>query len=595
MKKNVRLIWQLYPSYLIIIIVSLFTVSLYLSNFIESFFIERTKKDLVVRGKLLNNQISGFLTPLNLKALDDLCKKIGKFSSTRITVILPKGKVVGDSEKNPAIMDNHLNRPEILTAAGGDIGSSIRDSETLRIRMMYVAIPFFFKNSIIAILRVSLPITSINSTIDKIQARIVWVGFFVALFASVLNFFVSKWISKPIEEMKQGASLFASNLKHRLHKPFIGEFAGLADSMNHMAYELEEQMMAVKSQRNEYEAVLSSMSEGVIAIDLDDNVLNINKAALSILKVLLQDTKAKSIQEVIRDADFHTFIKEATLSNVVEKGDFILYNPGDRIINSVSTPLYNASYKRIGTILVLNDVSKIRNLEKIRKDFVANVSHELRTPLTAIKGFVETLFDVGDENPKDRKRFLEIIIKHVDRLDAILEDLLSLARIENRDDKKNILLEEKNLKNLIDTVHQIVQAKADAKKITIEAFVDDKIIIKIDKHLIEQALVNLIDNAIKYSKKETSIQIAADIKEDELLISVMDHGAGIPKKHLSRIFERFYRVDKARSRNIGSTGLGLSIVKHIATAHKGRVSVESTIGYGSTFTIYLPINLIVKS
>ncbi len=595
MKKNLRLIWQLYPSYLIIIIISLFAVSIYSSNFIESFFLERTKKDLVVCGKLLSNQISDFLTPLNLKALDDLCKKIDKSSSTRITVILPEGKVVGDSKKDIALMDNHLNRPEILTAAGGDIGSSIRESETLRIRMMYVAIPLFSKDSIIAVLRVSLPITSINNTIDKIQAHILWVGFLVALFASVLSFFVSKWISRPIEEMKQGAVRFASDLKHRLHKPFISEFADLADSMNHIAYELEKQMIAVKSQRNEYEAVLASMSEGVIAIDLDDEILNINQAAFSILKLFLRDVKGKSIQGIIRDADFHMFIKKATLSNVVEEGDFILYNPGNRIINSVSTPLRNASDKRIGTILVLNDVSNIRNLEKIRKDFVANVSHELRTPLTAIKGFVETLFDIGDENPEDRKRFLKIIIKHVDRLNSILEDLLSLAKIENRENEKGILLEEKNLKELINTVRQIVQAKADAKKITIELFVDDQIIIKIDKHLIEQALVNLIDNAIKYSKEETSIQISTDIKENELLISVQDHGTGIPKKHLLRIFERFYRVDKARSRDIGGTGLGLSIVKHIATAHKGRVSVESTLGHGSTFTIYLPANLIIKS
>ena len=201
MKKRLRLIWQLYPSYLIIIIISLFAVSIYSSNFIKSFFLEKTKKDLVVCGKLLSDQISSFLTPLNLKALDDLCKKIDESSSTRITVILPDGKIVGDSKKDIAIMDNHLNRPEILTAAGGDIGSFIRESETLRIRMMYVAIPLFSKDSIIAVLRVSLPITSINNTIDKIQAHILWVGFLVALFASVLSFFVSKWINRLCQDI----------------------------------------------------------------------------------------------------------------------------------------------------------------------------------------------------------------------------------------------------------------------------------------------------------------------------------------------------------------------------------------------------------
>ncbi len=595
MKKKLRLIWQLYPSYLIIIIVSLFAVSLYSSNFIEDFFLEKTQKDLIVRSKLLEDQINTFLKPLNLKAVDNLCKKIGKSSSTRITVILPEGKVIGDSEENPAIMDNHLNRPEILTAANGDTGSSIRDSETLRIRMMYVATPLYLKNSLIAVLRVSLPITSINSTIDTIQTRIMQVGFFVALFASVLSLFVSKWISRPIEEMKQGAALFASDLKHRLHKPFISEFTELAESMNQMAYKLEERMMTVKNQRNEYEAVLSSMSEGVIAIDMNEKVLNINQAALLILKVFHPYTKGRSIQELIRDADFHTFIKKATSSNIARESDFILYNPENRIINTISAPLCNASDKRIGTILVLNDVSKIRELENIRKDFVANVSHELKTPLTAIKGFVETLFDIDDENHKDRKRFLEIIIKHVNRLNSILEDLLSLTIIENRDDNNKKFPEEKNLKDLIDTACQIVQAKAAVKKITIELFVDDQVIVKVDQFLIEQALVNLIDNAIKYSKEETSIQIAADIKDGELLISIMDHGTGIHKKHLSRIFERFYRVDKARSRSIGGTGLGLSIVKHIADAHNGRVSVRSIHASGSTFTIHLPAGSYYKT
>ena len=596
MNKKLRLIWQIYPSYLIVIGVSLLAVSLYLSGFTETFFLDKIKEDLIIRANLLKNQVTPFLTPLDSKSLDALCKKAGKASAMRITVILPEGKVVGDSEENPDIMDNHLNRPEILAAIAGDIGLSTRKSETLKIRMMYVAIPLCSKSSTLAVLRVSIPITLINQTIDKIQFHIMMVGFFGALFASVLSFFVSKWISKPIEEMKKGAAQFASgDLGHRLHEPFIREFAELAELMNKMAFELEERIATVKDQRNEYEAVLSSMSEGVVAIDLDESVLNINQSALKILRVRTAKVKGKSIQEVVRDAEFNKFMKKAAQSDSSKEGDFAINNLDDKIINCLSAPLRNASEERIGTLLVLNDVSKIRNLENIRKDFVANVSHEIRTPLTAIKGFVETLSDMDYESPKDKKRFLKIILKHVDRLHLILEDLLALARIENKDDENGILPEEINLNNLIATALQIVQAKADAKKITIEFFVDDRIIIKIDKYLIEQALVNFVDNAIKYSKKGTSIQITADIKEDELLISVQDHGVGIPAKHLSRIFERFYRVDKARSRNLGGTGLGLSIAKHIATAHKGRVTVKSKPDQGSIFTIHLPKNLIIKS
>lgn len=596
MKKNLRLIWQLYPSYLVIIIVSLLSVALYSSSYIENFFLDKTKKDLIVRGKLLKNQISGLLTPLDESSLDALCKTIGSFSETRITVILPEGRVIGDSEKATDKMDNHRNRPEILTAIRGDIGSSIRDSETLRIRMMYVAMPLYhIQDSILAVLRVSLPVTSIQKTVESIQSRIMLVGCFVALLASVLSLFVSKWISRPIEQMKKGASRFASgDLAHRLHEPYIGEFAGLASSMNQMASDLEERIRTVKNQRNEYEAVLSSMSEGVIAIALDDKIININQAALDILKVRLLDVEDRSIQEVIRDTDFNRYVNKAALNNTSEEDDFILYNIGDRIINCLSAPLRNASDARIGTLIVLNDVTKIRQLENIRKDFVANVSHEIRTPLTAIKGFVETLFDMDDETTEDRKRFLHIILKHVDRLNSILEDLLSLARIENRDDEKGISLEEKNLRSVVVTALQIVQAKADEKKITIGLSVDEQITVNIDSHLVEQALVNLIDNAIKYSDKETAVEVTADVKDNELLISIRDHGPGIPEKHLSRIFERFYRVDQARSRALGGTGLGLSIVKHIAASHKGRVTVKSGPDKGSIFTIHFPEKLIVN-
>ena len=595
MNKKLKLIWQLYPSYLIIIIVSLLTVSLYLSSFTEDFLLDNIKEDLIIRAVLLENQFIPFLTPLDSKNLDLLCKKAGKTSETRITVILPEGNVAGDSEEDPKIMDNHLNRPEILTALGGDTGSSIRKSETLKILMMYVAIPLCSKNSTLAILRVSLPITSINQTIDKIQSRIMMVGFFIALFASILSFFVSKWISKPIEDMKKGAAKFASgDLAHRLHEPFILEFAGLAELLNKMAFELEERIATVKNQRNEYEAVLSSLSEGVVAINSDEIVLNINQSAIEILKVPRAKVKGNSIQELIRDAEFNKFIKAAAQSDSSKEGDFVIYNLGNRIINCLSASLCNASDERIGTLLVLNDVSKIRNLENIQKDFVANVSHEIRTPLTAIKGFVETLYDMDDESRENKKKFIKIILKHVDRLYFILEDLLTLARIENRDEKNGIFPEEINLKPLIETALQIVQAKAAAKKITIELLANDRIIVKIDKHLIEQALVNLLDNAVKYSEKGSIIQVTALIQGDELLISVQDYGIGIPERHLSRIFERFYRVDKARSRRLGGTGLGLSIVKHIAAVHNGYVTVESDLNHGSKFTIHLLKNLIVR-
>ncbi|MBU0992453.1 MAG: HAMP domain-containing protein [Proteobacteria bacterium] len=598
MKKKTRLIWHLYPSYFIIICTALVAVSLYTSSFIEQFFLKTTEKNLLVRGNLLKGHIYQLLAAPNTAAVDGLCKQIGKTSDTRITIIAPDGTVIGDSEKNISTMDNHKNRPEILAALEGTSGSSIRDSETLRIKMMYVAMPILENNSVISVLRVSIPITSITQTIQTVKTRVMMVGFLVTVMASLLSLLISKLISKPIEDMKKGAAKFAEgDLEHRLHDPNISEFSGLASAMNGMAAQLKERIDAVKNQSNEFEAVLSSMSEGVIGIDRDENILNINQTAFDILKLSRKNIKGRSIQEVIRDPDFHKFVHLTVSSPKQEEDDFMIYDLGNSIINARSAPLKDSSDKRIGTLIVLNDVTQIRNLENIRKDFVANVSHEIRTPLTAIKGFVETLIGNDDETPENKQRFLGIIMKHVNRLSSILEDLLVLARIEQKnEEKENTSFELKNIREIIETALQVIQSKANEKKISIGLNVDDSLMARLDTHLIEQALVNLIDNAVKYSPENTSILISSGMDDSGgLFIRIEDHGQGIPEKHIQRIFERFYRVDKARSRNLGGTGLGLSIVKHIASLHGGHVSVKSIFGKGSTFSIHLPKGIVEAS
>ncbi len=595
MKKSTRLIWQLYPSYLIIVVVSLLIASLYLSSFFEQFYLDKTEKDLLIHGRLLENQVIRFLNPLDFININHLCREAGEASETRITIILPDGTVIGDSEENPEAMDNHKNRPEILAALDGRMGSSIRESETLRMRMMYVALPLCIEKRVIAVLRISLPVTSINNTIRTLQARVMLVGLLIAVLASIISLFVSRRISRPIEELKHGAVRFArGDLGHRLHEPSISELASLSEAMNQMAFQLEDRIKAVQNQRNEYGAVLSSMTEGVIGLDLDENILNINQAAREIFGTESSDLNGRSIQEIVRHPDFITFIRNSVSTGNTTEGDFVLHQRGDRVISVMSAPLRNAVNERIGTLLVLNDVTQVRNLENMRRDFVANVSHEIRTPLTSIKGFVETLALGEDDSPEDTRRFLGIISKHVDRLDAILEDLLSLAGIEARGEQDGINLETRNLEEVIQTARQVVQGKADAKKMAIALEVEGRIMVKIDAPLIEQALVNLIDNAVKYSPEETPIRILAGVGPTELFISIVDQGPGIPEKHFLRIFERFYRVDKARSRKLGGTGLGLAIVKHIAASHGGRVSIESTVGQGSRFTIHLPRDLVIS-
>jgi two-component system phosphate regulon sensor histidine kinase PhoR len=590
MKKKKRLLRHLFPSYLLITLISLVAVTWFASSSIRNFFLDQTASDLLTRASLLENQMSQFLGPLETSVVDAICKEIGVSSATRITVILPSGVVIGDSNENPAIMDNHASRPEVITAREGGVGKSIRFSMTLQKRMMYVAIPLKDKQKIVAIIRAALPVTAIDQELKTIQIKIMLGGLFIALLAAVISLFVSRRIIRPIENLKQGADFFArGDLSHRMAGTGLIEIDSLVETLNQMARQLEERVNTIVRQKNELTAVLSSMTEGVIAVDMDERIISINKAAARIFENLPENLLNRSIQEAIRIPDLQKFINKALSSKENIEEDITLYQGGERILYVHNTPLEEADGRRSGILVVLNDVTHLRKLENMRKDFAANVSHEIKTPLTAIKGFVETLRTGDGVDPKETDRFLAIIEKHVNRLTAIIEDLMKLSKIEKQDEKSEIHLEESSIKKTILSAIQICREKADAKHITIDLLCSEDMSGWIDSRLMVQALVNLLDNAINYSGEKSRIEISASLKDKELTVSVQDHGIGIPKMHLSRLFERFYRVDKARSRNLGGTGLGLAIVKHIAHAHDGHVSVKSTPGTGSTFSLHLPM------
>lgn len=589
MKKKKRLLRHIFPSYLLITLISLVAVTWFASSSIRNFFLEQTAVDLLTRAHLLENQISQFLGPLETSVVDAMCKEIGVSSATRITVILPSGIVIGDSNEDPAIMDNHALRPEVITARKGDVGKSIRFSTTLQERMMYVAIPVKDKEEIIAVIRAALPVTAIDQALKDIQIKIILGGLFIALLAAGISLYVSRRISRPIEKLKKDADFFArGDLSHRLPGTDLVEIDSLIEALNQMAGQLEDRLNTIVLQKNELAAVLSSMAEGVIAVDMNEKIISINKAAARIFENLPENLLNRNIPEVIRNPDLQKFINKALSSKKNLEEDITLYQRGERILYVHNTPLEDPDGQRSGILVVLNDVTHLRKLENIRKDFAANVSHEIKTPLTAIKGFVETLRIGEVAEPKETERFLAIIEKHVDRLTAIIEDLMKLSKIEQQDEKSEIHLEESSVKSVILSAIQTCREKAKAKNITIDFVCPENISFQIDSRLIDQAMVNLLDNAINYSSEKSDIQISASLKDKELRISVQDHGMGIPKEHLSRLFERFYRVDKARSRNLGGTGLGLAIVKHIAHAHGGRISVESTPGKGSTFSLHLP-------
>ena len=591
MKNKKKLITQLFPSYLLITLVSLFAVSWYAVSFTRQFYLERTQVDLEINGRLLEKQTIRLLSPLNAQALDRFCKDAAGQTVTRVTVILPNGRVVADSEEMPANMASHLDREEIRNAFQGEVGVSIRHSDTLKQDMMYVALPLAVDQSLIGVLRTSIPVTAVDERIGTIRFRIGIGVLLVALLASGVSWFVSKRITTPIERMRDGARRFAAgDLFHRLPAPDTLEFSGLSESMNQMAEQLQQRLDEITSQRNKTEAVLSSMREGVIATDLDQHVISINPAAARMFDVPMETVGGRSVLEIIRNHEFQELIDRSVSTGESLESDIVYHQNGERTFNVHCTPLLDALQKRLGGLVVLSDVTQLRRLENMRRDFAASVSHEIKTPLTAIKGFVETLCTGELEDREETRRFLTIIDRHVNRLATIIDDLMQLSRIERTDEIQQIGLERCRIEDVLNAAIGLCSVGIREKGIDVRLSCETDLKGCIDATLLEQAAVNLLDNAVKYSPDNSTIYIEALTVGDEIRIRFKDEGMGIAKKHLPRLFERFYRVDKARSRKLGGTGLGLAIVKHIAQAHGGTVTVESELEKGSTFSLHLPVN-----
>jgi len=588
---NKGLIWQIFPPFLAIIICAVFAVTWTISREVESFQLRQTTRDLEARASLFGIQLANLLAPLDSKEIDHLCKELGWKSATRLTVIMKTGIVIGDSDNDPFKMDNHANRPEVAIALQGGIGTATRFSQTLQQNMVYVAIPITVEGKTVGSIRAALPKTELENTLAKITRNMIGGGLAVALIATLVALAVSRRISRPLGELQHGAENFArGDLDHPLPGSSVTEINGLAEAMNSMATQLDERLRTVVQQRNEQDAVLASMIEGVIAIDTDQVILKINRAAGDLLNINPVIAGGRRIGEVTRKVELHRFVVQALASKDPIEAELTLpHHDGERYLQAHGSPLRGANGQKIGALIVVHNVTRLRRLENLRRDFVANVSHELKTPITAIKGAVETLKDGAIDDPQAVKPFLEIAGRQTDRLNAIIEDLLALSRLERGTESSGI---ERTREQLLPILESAVQACANVSgelEIEIRVFCSETLIAQVNAPLFEQAVVNLVSNAIKYSEKGGAVNVEGWQDKHQVMIKVQDRGVGIAREHLSRLFERFYRVDAARSRAIGGTGLGLAIVKHIVQAHDGEVSVHSTPGEGSTFIISLPV------
>lgn len=584
---NLKIIWKLFLIQTFLILISLFTIGLYASFSLKEYSLEQIASQLTTNAALVRDIVVKDLIEGRGDKIDSLSKRLSNEINTRITIVDAAGTVLGDSERDPLQMENHKDRPEIRETFKGEIGKTTRYSETLKTEMMYLAMPVEVKDQVIGVVRVSLPLSEVNKRVTHIYEVIGWGATLAVLVSLCVGFVIARRVSRPVTQMTQAARAMANgDFSKLIRTDSRDEIGDLARSFNVMSLELQNRIGTLTKEIGEKQAILSGMIEGVIAIDRDQRIILLNSAAEVMFDISSDKALGKFHWEVIRHSHLSSLFQEVLETRSPKMEELTLHYGGVRILQVQAAAIPSEEDVHWAVVAVFHDITEIRRLENVRKEFVANVSHELRTPLTSIKGFVETLRNGAISDPENSLRFLDIIENHTDRLNRLIADLLDLSQIESGKIKMN--LQSVNLAEVVNRVvsnfRGIANQKGQGIKVNMPPGLPH---VLADEEKIETVLTNLLDNAVKYTPDHGEITVSALDKDDDIQIEVADTGMGIPPKDLPRIFERFYRVDRARSRELGGTGLGLSIVKHIIEAHGGTVSAESEVGKGSKFIFTL--------
>jgi two-component system, OmpR family, phosphate regulon sensor histidine kinase PhoR len=584
-----RLLRQLFLSFVAVSVVCVLASSWFASKALEDAYTDAAGERLQIAARMVaENGSSGFAA--DPTELSQTAGRVGRAMGVRITLVRPDGTVLADTREDASKMENHARRSEIAAALQGNDEQIARFSTTLGERMLYFATPVRSSGRVVGVVRAAVGTSEIDQEFAHTRNAMIGAAGVVALLGAAIGWWLARRFAEPIGDLSEGARRIAGGELHeKLAVPDVDELAALAESLNLLAGQLEERRHAIGRKGYEQEAVLASMAEGVLAVDSEERVISLNRAAAAALVGGKQtDMRGRNLQEVVRNADLRRFASRALESSEPIEDDLVLLGDREKILHVRGTALRDGDGRSVGAVIVLGDVTEFRLLERLRRDFVANVSHELKTPIASIKGFVETLLDGALDDPEDAARFLKIVAGQADRLNSIIEDLLALSKIERSEEAADLPLEPTDVKKVLEAAINDCQTKAAERRIEVRLNCDDRIQATANSPLLEQAVVNLLDNAIKYSEPGSAVRIVSAQSPAEVTIAVVDQGCGIEAEHLPRLFERFYRVDRARSRKLGGTGLGLAIVKHIVAAHHGRITVESAFGAGSTFTIHLP-------
>ncbi|HAA5670408.1 TPA_asm: PAS domain-containing sensor histidine kinase [Listeria monocytogenes] len=519
------------------------------------------------------------------KSLDPL----GEDIDARITVIDSKGDVVADTKKDPEKLDNHMNRPEVtdILKKGESVGISIRESDSLGYSMLYVAVPVKHQGKTDGVLRISISLESVDAAVAKLWGNLALIFGIALVIIAAISVFIARKITRPVREIIEVSTDLANHkYDSRIHGKISGELQDLSISVNTLAESLETQMFEIKQNGQRLNAIVQNLVSGVMLINVDKQVIMTNRTMYQILGET--EITGKPFYEVIKSFALSQLIEATFETKTIQQKEIILYFPREMILDASVSPILGENGEITGIILLLHDITQIRHLENVRSEFVTNVSHELKTPVTALKGFAETLLDGAMYDEVLLKKFLTIIKEESDRLHRLIMDILALSRIEQNPVAENVELVD--VDEVIEQSARTIFEMATEKniRVTIPEKTSASVMIETDRDKLQQIVINLLSNAINYTPVDGKVEVKLIEQEAEVIIEVTDNGIGIPAKDIDRVFERFYRVDKARSRHSGGTGLGLSIVKHLVENCGGRIEVESQEEVGSTFRVTLP-------
>ncbi len=515
---------------------------------------------------------------------DSLAKELGNAIDSRITIIAPDGTVLGDSIEEPGKMENHSTRPEVKDALASGLGESTRYSTTTNKQMMYVAVPVTGEGKIYGISRVALPLTTVNSSVNHVTRTIILATVIITILAVLAIWLIARTTTRPIRRLTRAAQrIAAGQLGQKIAISTKDEIGQLAHAFNNMSANLKTTVDDISTEKTKLANILANMADGVIMTDADGNIILANPAAGNLFGFKEADAVNKPVIEIVHDHEVDEILKQCLKTGKQQSTQFEA-EVTRRFLRAIALPLQH--HGRLYEVLVLlQDLTELKNLQTMRRDIVGNISHELRTPIAGIKAMVETLQNGAVDNRETAQDFLSRIQGEVDRLTQMVAEITQLSRIETG--RAELRMQPVNLNTLIEEVLTEMSPLAEKQQITLDKELTANLpAVPADKDRIRQTIINLVHNGIKFNKTAGKVTVFTTYNDNSVTVSITDTGTGISKEDLPRVFERFYKSDKARTG--GGSGLGLAIAKHTIQAHGGDIRVHSAEGKGSTFTFSLP-------